>query len=114
METDEREQRVFAALADPTRRRLIERLSAVEARTATEFANELPITRQGVSKHLKILEEAGLVAKRQEGRERLYSLTPQPLADTVSWVASVTEAWDRRLAALYDYLTAEADEGKSE
>jgi DNA-binding transcriptional ArsR family regulator len=98
------EQRVFAALADPTRRLLIEQLSAAGSKTATEFAQELPITRQGVSKHLKVLAEANLVGMQQEGRERRYSLTPQPLAQTVSWVEAVTEQWNERLQALYDYL----------
>jgi DNA-binding transcriptional ArsR family regulator len=103
------EQRVFAALADPTRRLLVEILSAEGAKTSTEFAQELPITRQGVSKHLKILAEADLVSVRQEGRERRYSLTPQPLAQTVSWVEAVTEQWNKRLQALYDYLATEED-----
>jgi len=102
--TDDRKQRVFAALADPTRRLLIERLSAGEVITPTELAQGLPISRQGVSKHLKILEEAALVSVRQEGRERQYSLTPQPLAEAVFWVAAVTEQWNKRLQALYDYL----------
>ncbi len=109
MTANDLEQRVFAALADPTRRLLIEKLSAEGSKTATEFARELPITRQGVSKHLKILEGADLVATQQEGREKHYLLTPQPLAETVSWVEAVTEAWDRRLQALYDFLAAEED-----
>ena len=111
---DDLEQRVFAALADPTRRLLIVQLSAGGAKTATEFAQELPITRQGVSKHLKILAEANLVSMQQEGRERRYSLTPQPLAQTVSWVEAVTEQWNERLQALHDYLVAEdSDQGST-
>jgi len=106
------EHRVFAALADPMRRLLIEQLSAGGTKTATEFAQELPITRQGVSKHLKILAKANLVSMQQEGREKRYSLTPQPLTQTVSWVEAVTEQWNERLQALYDYLVAEdADQG---
>jgi DNA-binding transcriptional ArsR family regulator len=110
MAIDDLEQRVFAALADPMRRLLIEKLSTEGTKTATDFARELPITRQGVSKHLKILEEAELVTKRQEGRERYYSLAPHPLTKTVSWVTAVTERWNKRLLALYDYLAAEDDE----
>jgi DNA-binding transcriptional ArsR family regulator len=104
---DEQEQRVFAAIADPTRRLLIEKLSAEGSKTATEFADELPITRQGITKHLKILEEANLVTMKQEGRERRYTLSPQPLAEAVFWVTAVTEQWQRRLKSLFDYLAAE-------
>jgi DNA-binding transcriptional ArsR family regulator len=114
MAIDDLEQRVFAALADPMRRLLIEKLSAEGTKTATEFARELPITRQGVSKHLKILKEAELVTQRQEGRERHYSLAPHPLAKTVSWVTAVTEQWNKRLLALYDYLAAEDDAQESQ
>ena len=114
MAENDLEQRVFAALADPMRRLLIEKLSTEGTKTATEFARELPITRQGVSKHLKILEEAELVSKRQEGRERHYSLAPHPLARTVSWVTAVTEQWNQRLLALYDYLATEDDAQQSQ
>jgi DNA-binding transcriptional ArsR family regulator len=113
MVQDDLEQRVFAALADPTRRWLIETLSTEGSKTATEFAREMPITRQGVSKHLKILQEANLVATRQEGRERRYSLTPEPLEETASWVAAVTEQWNKRLQALYDYLAAEENDSQT-
>ena len=104
------QQRVFTALADPTRRLLIEELSTRDLRTPTEFARDLPITRQAVSKHLKILEEANLITARKVGRERRYSLTPQPLAATLDWVVAVTEQWDKRLAALRDHLAAEQDD----
>lgn len=104
------EQRIFAALGDPTRRLLIEKLSFEGPMTATEFAQGLPMTRQAVSKHLKILEAAELVTARQEGRERRYSLTPQPLAETVYWITAVTEQWQKRLRALYDYLASEDSE----
>ena len=106
---DDIEQRVFIALADPTRRFVIERLSAGGTITATELADELPISRQGISKHLKILEEANLVTTRQKGRERLYTLSPQPLAEAVGWVTAVNERWSSRLKALHDYLAAEEE-----
>jgi DNA-binding transcriptional ArsR family regulator len=106
---DELEQRVFVALSDPTRRLVIEKLSAGGTTTATELAEGLPISRQGISKHLKVLEEARLVTTRQKGRERLYSLSPQPLAEAVGWVAAVNERWTMRLRALEEYLAEEPE-----
>jgi DNA-binding transcriptional ArsR family regulator len=111
---DDSEQRVFAALADPTRRFVIEKLSAGGTMTATELAEELPISRQGISKHLKVLEDANLVITRQKGRERLYSLSPRPLAEAAGWVAAVNERWADRLQALRAYLEADAAEGAAE
>lgn len=104
---DDKEQRVFVALADPTRRYVIEKLSNGRTITATELAEELPISRQGISKHLKILEEANLVTTRQQGRERLYSLSPQPLSEATGWVTAVNQRWAGRLQALRDYLVAD-------
>ncbi|MFZ0546847.1 MAG: metalloregulator ArsR/SmtB family transcription factor [Candidatus Promineifilaceae bacterium] len=104
---DDIKQRVFVALADPTRRYVIEKLSAGAILTATDLADELPISRQGVSKHMKILEEANLVTTRHQGRERLYILSPKPLAEAVDWVTAVNERWASRLKALHDYLAAE-------
>jgi DNA-binding transcriptional ArsR family regulator len=91
---------VFAALADPTRRAVVVRLSAGGPTTATELAATLPVTRQAVSKHLGVLSEAGLVASDRVGREARYRLTPEPLGDAVSWMATVGAAWDQRLGAL--------------
>jgi DNA-binding transcriptional ArsR family regulator len=104
---DDKKQLVFVALADPTRRYVIEKLSNGGTVTATELAEELPISRQGISKHLKILEEANLVTARQKGRERLYTLSPQPLSEATGWVAAVNQRWANRLRALHDYLVAD-------
>jgi DNA-binding transcriptional ArsR family regulator len=104
---DDKKQLVFVALADPTRRYVIEKLSNGGTVTATELAEELPISRQGISKHLKILEEANLVTARQKGRERLYTLSPQPLSEATGWVAAVNQRWANRLRALHDYLAAD-------
>jgi DNA-binding transcriptional ArsR family regulator len=95
---------VFAALADPTRRRLVELLADGEQKTPTELAGALPITRQGVSKHLAVLEAAGLVASEQVGREKRYHFTAQPLEEPLEWIADITRQWDRRLAKLRSYL----------
>ena len=102
------QQRTFVALADPTRRALIERLSAEGDQTSTELAKELPITRQGVSKHLNILAEAKLVTVRQKGRDRYYTLQPQQLNEAITWVDRVRAQWERRLTALAAYLDESA------
>ncbi len=71
--------RVFRALADPTRRFLLDRLFARDGRTLTELVSELEMTRFGVMKHLRILEEAGLVVTRRSGREKVHFLNPVPI-----------------------------------
>lgn len=107
--SEDDQQRVFVALADPTRRLLIERLSAEGDKTSTELAKDLPITRQGVSKHLRILAEAKLVSVRQEGRDRYYTLRPQQLTRAITWVERVRTQWEQRLSALADYLEQSAE-----
>lgn len=94
---------VFAALADPSRRHLLETLARHEA-TATELAADLPVTRQAVAKHLAALRAAGLVDARRAGRETRYRLTPGPLEEALGWIADVGGAWDSRLAALRRHL----------
>ena len=90
---------VFAALADPNRRHLLEALARSEA-SATQLASDLPVTRQAVAKHLAALREAGLVDSRRAGRETLYSLNPGPLDDALAWITRVGDEWDTRLDAL--------------
>lgn len=91
---------VFAALGDPTRRRLLEAVAAQGGVTATQLAAELPITRQAVAKHLGVLADAGLVRSVREGRETRFLATPAPLGDAVAWMADLGAQWDDRLAAL--------------
>jgi DNA-binding transcriptional ArsR family regulator len=91
---------VFAALSDATRRQLFTRLADGGPATATQLAAELPISRQAVLKHLESLRDAHLVTSAREGREVLYRVTPEPLADAVGWIADVGAQWDSRLAAL--------------
>jgi DNA-binding transcriptional ArsR family regulator len=95
---------VFSALADPTRRFVVETLATRGDATATELAAELPVTRQAVTKHLVALGEAGLVDARRSGRETRYRLTPAPLDDAVNWLEGVSGRWDERLAALARHL----------
>jgi DNA-binding transcriptional ArsR family regulator len=73
------DDRVFKALADPTRRFLLDRLFVSDGRTLTELESELEMTRFGVMKHLRILEGAGLVVTRRQGREKLHFLNPVPI-----------------------------------
>ncbi|HET8673404.1 MAG TPA: metalloregulator ArsR/SmtB family transcription factor [Thermoleophilaceae bacterium] len=91
---------VFAALSDATRRRLLTRLADGGPASATQLAAELPISRQAVVKHLDALREARLVTSERSGREVRYTVTPEPLADAVGWIADVGAQWDSRLAAL--------------
>ncbi|HEY7563770.1 MAG TPA: metalloregulator ArsR/SmtB family transcription factor [Acidimicrobiia bacterium] len=90
---------VFAALGDPTRRDLLQRLSLGSA-TATQLARQLPISRQAITKHLLVLDQAGLVERTVAGREVRYSLRSEPLDDVIGWVTDVGGTWDRRLARL--------------
>ena len=91
---------VFGALADPSRRYLVERLAHLGSATPTELAAELPMTRQAVAKHLATLEQAGLVHGAREGRRTVYRADPAPLQDATAWIARVGTEWDARLAAL--------------
>jgi DNA-binding transcriptional ArsR family regulator len=95
---------VFAALADPTRRHLVETLASGGGTSATALAEGLPISRQAVAKHLAALGSAGLVRSRRSGRETLYELQPAPLADAADWIAEVGAEWDDRLARLQRLL----------
>ncbi len=91
---------VFSALADPTRRQVVRWLSEQGSMTATELSARLPVTRQAIAKHLSALEEAGLVSGERVGRENRYRLTPAPMAEAMSWMASVGSDWDERLSRL--------------
>ena len=88
---------VLAALADPTRRSVLESLVRDGATTATVLARRLPVTRQAVGKHLSTLERAGLVHCRRVGREALYQPDPAPLTSTAQWLTVLAREWDARL-----------------
>jgi len=101
---DARVGAVFGALADPTRRHLVEALASHPGATATGLAASLPISRQAVAKHLKLLGEAGLVSSRRLGREALFELDATPLAEAASWIGAVGAEWDGRLGRLQQLL----------
>ena len=98
---------VFAALADPHRRFVLETLAERGSATATELAAELPVTRQAVAKHLAALTAAGLVEPTRVGRETRYRLTPARLGEATAWIERVGAQWDARLLALRDSLAGE-------
>jgi DNA-binding transcriptional ArsR family regulator len=97
---------VFKALADPTRRLLLDRLFERDGRTLTELESEVDMTRFGVMKHLRLLEDAGLVVTRKSGREKLHFLNPVPIRQIHDrWIDKFTE---RQVTALVD-LKAELE-----
>ena len=91
---------VFQALADPTRRALLRTLADRGPSTLSELATAVPVTRQAVTKHLVVLQDAGLVRGVGERRGRRYAPTPAPLADAMDWMVDVGADWDARLARL--------------
>jgi DNA-binding transcriptional ArsR family regulator len=91
---------VFDALADPTRRRVVETLARGGTVTASGLAAQLPITRQAVAKHLSALRGADLLSVSRVGRETHYKLRPQPLDEAAHWIQMVSAEWDDRLDAL--------------
>jgi len=92
---------VFKALADPTRRSLLDELFRQDGQTLTELEERLPMTRFGVMKHLKVLEEASLIATRRRGREKLHFLNPVPIRLVHDrWVSKYAEPWAAALSGL--------------
>ncbi|CAL9347915.1 ArsR/SmtB family transcription factor [Streptomyces sp. NPDC057837] len=91
---------VIGALADPTRRQLLDLLAERGEATATTLAAHLPVSRQAVVKHLAVLDAAGLVTGGRVGREVRYAVRPAALDVTARWMASLASEWDRRLARI--------------
>jgi DNA-binding transcriptional ArsR family regulator len=100
------------ALADESRRTMLERLSSGPA-TVGELAALLPIARPGVSRHLRVLREAGLVEARQEAQRRVYSLRAQPLAEIDEWLDRYRALWEQRLDALHTEISRGKRERRS-
>src|SRR4051812_43368262 len=96
---------VFRALADPTRRSLLDELYKDDGQTLTELERRLPMTRFGVMKHLKVLEEAGLVTTKKRGREKLHFLNPLPIRLVHDrWVSKYAEPWAATLTGLKRHM----------
>ena len=89
----------LAALADPTRRELVALLAGGE-RAAGDLAGRFPVSRPAISRHLRVLREAGLVRARTDGKRRLYVLDPRPLRELDDWLAPYRDLWAQRLDAL--------------
>src|SRR3954451_16157712 len=89
----------LAAIADPTRRELLALLAGGEL-AAGELAERFPVSRPAISRHLRVLREAGLVTVRTEGRRRLFALNPRPLAELDDWLEQYRDLWAQRFDAL--------------
>ena len=101
--------RVYGALAHRARRQLVERLAPSPARV-TDLAATFPVSLAAVSKHIRVLEEAGLVRREVLGREHLLSLEPTPLADAAAWLAGYRHFWEERLDVLEARLLESRDQ----
>lgn len=95
---------VFGAVADPTRREILERLRREGPLTVKQLSEPLPMSRQAVTKHLDVLEEASLIRRVVRGRERYHELRATPLEAIDAWLAPYAAAWDERLARLRQHL----------
>lgn len=96
---------VFQAIADPTRRAILG-LLAVQTLTVSGIAEHFNVSRPAVSKHIKILEECGLVQVKQSGRERYCEGKPAKLSEVADWLEEYRQQWERRLDRLEEYLTS--------
>ena len=97
--------KLFKAIADPTRRDIFHALIlATSALSITQISNQFEISRQGVTKHIKTLQEAGLVNIDAQGRERFCNANAKPLKDVNKWIQFYSQFWDTKLDSLGDYL----------
>ena len=111
MQATHRLDAVFAALADPTRRAIIARLASGQA-SVTELAEPFAMSQPAISKHLKVLERAGLIARGREAQRRPCRLAAEPLREVLEWVADYRHFWDQRLDRLGAYLEKGQEKGK--
>jgi len=95
---------VFAALGDTTRLKLISRLTDGQARSIAQLADGLSLTRQGVTKHLRVLERAGIVKSRFVGRESQFTYAPEPIRHVRSYLDTVSVQWDEALSRLKAFV----------
>jgi DNA-binding transcriptional ArsR family regulator len=105
----EEADRLWAAIADPTRQRLLDRILAAGDATATALARDLPITRQGIAKHLAVLERAGLVEASRSGREVRFTVRQDRLDQATRHMTQILARWDERLASVKRIAETERD-----
>ena len=103
---------LWSAIADPSRRRVLDLLVQGGEATASALAQDVPFTRQAVAKHLAVLEDVGLVTRHREGREVLFRVDPGRLDEATRALAQVAADWDRRLAAIKRLAEAAHREGE--
>ncbi len=109
---DDQLSATFSALADPTRRAILARLATSEV-SVGDLASPFDISLPAISRHLKVLERAGLIERKTEAQWRRCQLTPEPLAQVADWIESYREFWEARFDALEIFLKSElaADKG---
>lgn len=100
---------IFGAVADPTRRAILERLRREGPLSVTELSRPLDMSRQAVTKHLDLLEGAGLIEREVRGRERIHRLSARPLEAIDAWLEPFAAFWDDRLARLRRHLGEDGD-----
>jgi len=100
---------IFQAIADPTRRELVAQLKNNPSQSITRLCKNQSISRQAVTKHLKILINANIVISEKKGRHSLHTLNPQPLKEIADWLAPIANMWNQRLANLQSYLKENPD-----
>jgi DNA-binding transcriptional ArsR family regulator len=101
----------FAALADPTRRAILARLAEGDA-TVTELAQPFPVSLPAISRHLKVLERAGLISRNRSAQSRPSSLRTEPLQEATAWMETYSEMWESRMDRLDEHLR-EIQKGQS-
>jgi DNA-binding transcriptional ArsR family regulator len=104
--------RVFSSVSDPTRRAILARLGESDARV-TDLASAFPISLNSTSKHIRVLEGAGLVHRTVRGREHILHLDAAPLADADAWIGHYRRFWSDQLAALDAFVTRRDNPGRS-
>ena len=105
---------MFAALADPTRRKIIELLADDGQLPAAEIAAHFPVSAPAISQHLKVLQEAGLVSVEKRAQQRIYRINPQAMLELEDWVRQLNQLWNRRFDALETLLEEEIRKEKTD
>ena len=102
--------RVFAAVSHPTRREILDRLAGTAAARVTDLAGEFPISLNATSRHVKVLEDAGLVRRDVRGREHFLSLAAEPFAEAAEWIDHYRRFWGDQLASLDAFVTGSGEQ----